>query len=469
MITNKTFDEIAIGDTASTQSTLTKRDIDRFGMMSGDMNPTHFSDEYARMLLLRHKVVGHSMWGGALISGLLGTTLPGPGTVYQAQTFQFHNHTELGDTLTATVTVTGKVAPDEIFLDCRVCNQRGELIVSGQATVRAPAKKPEDAGSPYTTMEIRETETFNQLIAKVKELHPLPTAVCHPCSEDALLGAIEAARQNLIEPILVGPRQRIEALALSLKIDIGPYRLIETGHSHESAEKAVALCRLGEAVALMKGSLHTDELLREVANKERGLRTEARFSHVFIMDVPTYPRPLFITDAAVNILPTLEEKVDILNNVIRLAHALGNPEPKVAILSAVETVNQKIPATIDAAALCKMADRGQITGAIIDGPLAFDNAISKEAARIKGIESPVAGIADIFLVPDLEAGNILAKQLIYLADSDSAGLVMGARVPIILTSRADSAESRLASCAIAVAYAYWQKEGLAKRSSLYPS
>ncbi|KJS03174.1 MAG: bifunctional enoyl-CoA hydratase/phosphate acetyltransferase [Desulfobulbaceae bacterium BRH_c16a] len=470
MITNKTFNEIAIGDCASLRSTLTKRDIDRFGMLSGDMNPTHFSDEYAQMLLLRNKAVGHSMWGAALISGLLGSTLPGPGTVYQAQTFQFHNPTEIGDTLTATVTVTGKIAENQIIvLDCQVRNQRGDLIVSGEAKVTAPIRKPTDIGSPYATMEIRETETFNQLLAMVREWDPIPTAVCHPCSEDALLGAVDAARQNLIVPILVGPRQRILSLALALNIDISPYRLLDTLHSHESAEKAVALCRLGEAGALMKGSLHTDELLREIANKERGLRTASRFSHVFIMDVPTYPRPLFITDAAVNILPSLEDKVDILNNVIRLAHALGNPEPKVAILSAVETVNQKIPATIDAAALCKMADRGQITGAIIDGPLAFDNAISKEAARIKGIRSPVAGVADICLVPDLEAGNILAKQLTYLADADSAGLVMGAKVPIILTSRADSAESRLASCAVAVAYAYWQKGELVKNSTLYSS
>ncbi|MGB3211014.1 MAG: bifunctional enoyl-CoA hydratase/phosphate acetyltransferase [Desulforhopalus sp.] len=468
MITNKTFDEIVLGESASTQNILTKKDIDLFGMMSGDMNPTHFSDEYAAMLLERHKVVGHSMWGGALISGLLGSRLPGPGTVYKTQTFEFHNATELGDTLTTTVTVTDKRAEDTtIVLDCMVRNQRDELVVSGVARVKAPTTKPTEAGSPYATMEIRETESFNQLIDMVKDWHPIPTAICHPCSEDALLGAIEAARLNLIEPILVGPRQRIEALADSLNLVLSPYRLVDTLHSHESAQKAVALCRDNEAQSLMKGSLHTDELLRAVADKEKGLRTGIRFSHVFIMDVPTYPRPLFITDAAINILPTLEEKVDILNNVIRLAHSLGNPMPKVAILSAVETVTQKIPATIDAAALCKMTDRGQITGAIIDGPLAFDNAISKEAARIKGITSPVAGEADIFLVPDLEAGNMLAKQLTYLTESDSAGLVMGAKVPIILTSRADSAESRLASCAVAVAYSYWQKEGALKKSTLY--
>lgn len=469
MLTNKTFDEISIGDTASSKSVLTKRNIDLFGMLSGDMNPTHFSDEYAAMLLERHKLVGHSMWGGALISGLLGSKLPGPGTVYKAQSFQFHNPTELGDVLTTTVTVKEKDATDRtVILDCQVKNQRGDLIVSGDACVRAPGIKPGKGSSPYADMEIRETETFNQLIAMVKDWDPISTAICHPCSADALQGPIDAARLNLITPIFVGPRAKIESLAASLDIDISPYRLVDSQHSHDSARQAALLCKNGEAEILMKGSLHTDELLREVASKDNGLRTEARFSHVFIMDVPTYPRPLFITDAAVNILPGLEDKVDILNNVIRLAHALGNPMPKVAILSAVETVNQKIPATIDAAALCKMVDRGQIGGAIVDGPLAFDNAISKEAAKIKGIESPVAGEVDIFLVPDLEAGNILVKQLTYLTESDLAGLVMGARVPIILTSRADSAEARLASCAVAVAYAYWKKEGKAKKSTLYP-
>jgi phosphate acetyltransferase len=247
-------------------------------------------------------------------------------------------------------------------------------------------------------------------------------------------------------------------MAEDLKLDLGPYRLVDALHSHDAAARAVALCRSGETEALMKGSLHTDELMSAVLPSATGLRTERRISHVFAMDVPTYPRPLFITDAAVNIYPTLEDKVDILKNAIQLAHALGISQPKVALLSAMETVNPKIPATIDAAALCKMADRGQIEGALIDGPLAFDNAISKEAALIKGIVSPVAGEADILLVPDLEAGNMLAKQLSYLAKADSAGIVLGARVPIILTSRADSAEARLASCAVAAAFAYRLRE-----------
>jgi phosphate acetyltransferase len=304
-------------------------------------------------------------------------------------------------------------------------------------------------------MQFHQKTVFKQLIERVKDREPVPTAVCHPCGKEALEGAIDAAEIGLIHPILVGPEEKIRALAEELGVDISAYRLVSTRHSHESAAQAVALCRSGEAEALMKGSLHTDELMGAVVPSATGLRTERRISHVFIMDVPTYPRPLLITDAAINIYPTLEVKVDILKNAIQLAHALDIKEPKVAILSAVETVNPKIPATIDAAALCKMADRGQIGGAIIDGPLAFDNAISREAALIKGIHSPVAGEADIFLAPDLEAANMLAKQLAYLARADSAGLVLGARVPIILTSRADSAEARLASCAVAVAFAHW--------------
>jgi phosphate acetyltransferase len=265
---------------------------------------------------------------------------------------------------------------------------------------------------------------------------------------------------NLIHPILVGPRDKILKTADEIKADVSAYRIVDTKHSHDSAASSVALCRSSETEALMKGSLHTDELIREAARKETGLRTERRLSHVFIMNVPTYPRPFLITDAAVNIYPTLEDKMDILKNAIELGHALGIKEPKVAVLSAVETVTPKIPSTLEAAALCKMADRGQISGAVIDGPLAFDNAVSKEAALIKGIRSSVAGEADIFLAPDLEAGNILAKQLTYLMDADSAGIVMGARVPIILTSRADSAEARLASCAVAVAVAHARRTGV---------
>jgi phosphotransacetylase len=294
------------------------------------------------------------------------------------------------------------------------------------------------------------TGKYEQLLARCRTLEPVPTAVAHPCEETALAGAIDAGAQGLIVPILVGPAARIREVADKSGIDLGRTRIVEAPHSHASAAKAVELVRQGEAEVLMKGSLHSDEILAAVVAKETGLRTGRRISHVFIMDVPTYHKVLIVTDAAINIAPTLEDKADICQNAIDLVISLGLTRPKVAILAAVETINSKMVATIDAAALCKMAERGQITGAVLDGPLAFDNAISAEAARIKGITSEVAGDPDILLVPDLEAGNILAKQLSFLANADSAGLVLGARVPIILTSRADSVRSRIASCAVAV-------------------
>lgn len=300
-------------------------------------------------------------------------------------------------------------------------------------------------------------EKYERLVAACRDIPPVPTAVVHPCDASSLGGAVDAARQGFITPILIGPAARIRAVADESGLDIAPYEIVDVPHSHAAAATAVELVRQGRAQLLMKGSLHTDELLREVARKDSGLRTERRISHVFIMDVPTYGKPLFITDAAVNIAPTLEDKRDIIQNAIDLARALGNPQPKVAILSAVETINPKIPSTVEAGALCKMADRGQITGGLLDGPLALDNAISPEAVRIKGIESPVAGQADILVVPDLEAGNMLAKNLTFLANADAAGIVLGARVPIVLTSRADSVMTRMASCAVAALYAHRQR------------
>ncbi len=294
---------------------------------------------------------------------------------------------------------------------------------------------------------------YEALIRRCQGGAPVRTAVVHPCDETSLAAAIEAAEAGLITPVLVGPEARIRALAASKKQDISALTLIPTDHSHASASRGVELVREGKVDALMKGSLHTDELMAAVVDRASGIRTERRVSHVFIMDVPTYHKPLFITDAAVNILPTLDDKADIIRNAIDLAQALGIETPKVAILAAVELVNSKMPATLDAAALCKMADRGQITGGLIDGPLAFDNAISPQAALVKGIKSPVAGDADILLVPDLEAGNMLAKELIFLANADAAGIVLGARVPIILTSRADNLRTRMASAAIAALYA----------------
>lgn len=290
---------------------------------------------------------------------------------------------------------------------------------------------------------------YERLLARCEGLAPVPTAVAHPCEATALSGAIEAAKLGLIVPLLVGPAQRIKETAAATGLDLEGLEIIDVSHSNASAAKAVELIREGRAEILMKGSLHTDELMAAVVSREGGLRTGRRISHVFVMDVPTYHKVLIVTDGAINIAPTLEDKVDICQNAIDLAISLGLEKPKVAILAAVETVTSKMPATLDAAALCKMAERGQIKGGTLDGPLAFDNAISKEAARTKGIKSTVAGDPDILLAPDLEAGNILAKQLTFLANADSAGMVLGARVPIILTSRADSVRSRIASCAVA--------------------
>jgi phosphate acetyltransferase len=298
------------------------------------------------------------------------------------------------------------------------------------------------------------TGKYEALLARCASLPPVPTAVAHPCEATALSGAVEAARRGLIIPLLVGPAAAIAQTARSAEIDLGQLEIIDVPHSHAAACKAVELIRQGRAEILMKGSLHTDEIMAAVVSREGGLRTGRRISHVFIMDVPTYHKPLIVTDGAINIAPTFEDKADICQNAIDLAISLGVELPKVAILAAVETVTSKMPATIDAAALCKMAQRGQITGGLLDGPLAFDNAISKEAAQTKGIQSPVAGDPDILLAPDLEAGNILAKQLSFLANADSAGMVLGARVPIILTSRADSVRSRIASCAVAVLVAH---------------
>ena len=298
------------------------------------------------------------------------------------------------------------------------------------------------------------TGKYEELLKRCRELAPVPTAVAHPCEASALAGAIEAGSLGLIAPILVGPKGKIEEVARQANVDLGRTEIIDAPHSHAAAAKAVDIVREGRAELLMKGSLHTDELLASVVSREGGLRTARRISHVFVMDVPTYHKVLLVTDAAINIAPVLEDKVDICQNAIDLAVILGVSQPKVAILAAVETVNSKMPATIDAACLCKMAERGQIAGGILDGPLAFDNAISRDAARTKGIVSEVAGDPDILVTPDLESGNILAKQLTFLAGADSAGLVLGARVPVILTSRADSVRSRIASCGVAMLAAH---------------
>lgn len=449
-IENRTYDEIAVGDTASLTRTLTQQDIDLFAIVSGDVNPAHLDADYAATDLF-HRIIAHGMWGGGLISAVLGTRLPGPGTIYLAQDLRFRAPVGLGDAITARVTVREKTdAGHRVVFDCLCTNQSGLDVITGTATVRAPEEKIERSRVELPDVRLMRHQRFRDMLLRVRDLPPVTVAVAHPCDETSLTAVREVVALGMVVPILVGPAAKIRAAAEAAGIDISGWRLEDAPHSHAAAVQAVALVRAGEAALLMKGSLHSDELLHEVVAADTGLRTERRLSHVYVMDVPLYPRPLLITDAAVNIAPTLEVKRDIVQNAIDLAHVMGVACPKVAILSAVETVNPAIPSTLDAAALCKMADRGQITGGLVDGPLAFDNAVSTAAARQKGIVSPVAGQADILVVPDLEAGNMLAKQLSFLAGADAAGVVLGARVPIILTSRADSARTRVASCAVAV-------------------
>jgi phosphate acetyltransferase len=449
LIENVTFDEITLGQSARLLRTLTLADIQAFAAVSGDTNPAHLDAKYANDTLF-HGVIAHGMWGGALISALLGTQFPGPGTIYLDQVLHFTKPVRVGDTLTVTATVVSKdEAKKSVELDCQVLNQKGERVLHGTARVLAPTEKVRLAHINAPQIQLFDPEArFKELLALGAGLAPVRCAVVHPCDAGSLSGAMDSARYGLIEPVLIGPEKRIRHLAEQAGIDLQGIEIISMPHSHAAAEKAADLAVKGLVSVIMKGSLHTDELVHAVL-AQRSLRTGRRMSHVFRFDIPLYSKPLLITDAALNIRPTLEEKVDIIQNAIDFARIMGVKLPKVAILSAVETVNPNIPSTLDAAALCKMAERGQIKGGVLDGPLAFDNAISAHAAQVKGIKSSVAGDVDILAVPDLESGNMLAKQLEYLAGASGAGLVLGARVPIALTSRADGPMNRVASALLA--------------------
>ncbi|MBL8658291.1 MAG: bifunctional enoyl-CoA hydratase/phosphate acetyltransferase [Rhodospirillales bacterium] len=459
MIENKTFDEIAVGDSASMVRMLHAGDAETWAAVTGNINLIDLDPGPADTSMFSHGG-GQVMWAATLFSTLAGTELPGLGSVTTGADIRFHRPVTIDVPIKVSITVTEKKpAESAVVLDCAAVDAAGQLFVSGSIEVVAARMKQRFPLRDLPKVQLRREERYLQLIQLCEGLPSLPTAVVHPCSDDALVGAIEAAELNLIVPVLVGPAAKIRAVAEKAGLDISPYRLIDSQHSHHSAELAVALVRDGEVQALMKGSLHTDELLEAVMVRDSGLRTERRISHCFLLSVPTYARPIIVSDAAINITPTLQDKAHICQNAIDLARALGIREPKVAILSAVETVTPKIPSTLDAAALCKMADRGQITGGLLDGPLAFDNAVDVGAAMTKGIVSPVAGLADILIVPNLEAGNMLAKQLTFMAEAEAAGIVVGARAPIILTSRADSARTRLASCAVAVLMAEAQRKG----------
>jgi phosphotransacetylase/acyl dehydratase len=459
-VENRTFDEIRIGESASLSKTITREDIDLYAAVSGDVNPTHFNETFARAARAPG-VIAHSMLAAGLISNVLGNKLPGAGTIYRSQDLRFRQPVQVGDTVKVTVTAREKRPDDHVILfDCNCTNQGGEMVLSGTAEVVAPTERLQNPAHELPTVHLRRHEKYDRLITLAQQGPAVPTAVVYPCNEPSLKGAADAAEMGLIAPILVGPEAKIRDVATKAGLDISRFELVAAPHSQLAAAKAVELVRAGRAELLMKGSLHTDELLGAVVARDSGLRTVRRISHVFIMDVPTYPMPLFITDAAVNIAPDLETKRDIVQNAIDLHVAVGLGAPRVAILSAVETVTAKILGTIDAAALCKMADRGQITGGILDGPLALDNAISPQAAVIKGLKSEVAGRAQILLVPDLEAGNMLAKNLSFLANADAAGIVLGARVPIILTSRADNLRTRMASAGVAVLLAHAKRQAL---------
>jgi phosphate butyryltransferase len=452
---NRTFDEIEIGASASIRRVMTPEDTYLFAHVSGNLNPVHLPVSPGRSADVPP---APSMWLGALFSAVLGNLLPGPGTLYESQTLRFLGRAHIGDELVVSVQVTGKRPPRSVVLATRIiCGD--DVLVEGVAEVLAPAEHRvvEDAVLPGVT--VARHRHFERLMAACRDLPPMRTAVVVPEEENALMGALAGAREKLIVPILIGNAKAIRATAEACHADLSGLEVVDAPSNDAAAARAVEMVLQGAAATLMKGHLHTDELLRHVVKSQGGLRTTRRISHVFVMDAPSLPDLLLVTDAAINIAPTLEDKIDIVQNAIDLAQALGVATPRVGILAAVETVNPKMPATLDAAALAKMAERGQIRGGVVDGPLAMDNAISLTAARTKGLKSLVAGHAGVLVVPNLEAGNILAKELTYAAQAEGAGLVLGARAPVMLTSRADDEKSRLFSCAVAVLYATWQATG----------
>jgi len=449
-IESKTYDEISVGDTAGTEHVLTADDAMAFASISGFHSVLN-SDE------LTNRAggippTGPNMWCASLISGLFSMNIPGPGCTLTNVTLTFLNRIRVGDLIQVKVQVTGKDdATKTVHFDCEAHNGAGKPIFTGTAQLLAPEKKLRWATLPVPKLIVNEPyRRYQGMIARATSKPAVNTAVVWPCDEVSLGGAIQAFKDKLIVPVLVGSEAKIRKVAEDLQIDLTGLRIVDVSDSRTSAVRGVELARKNEVQMLMKGSLHTDELMSAVVSRDGGMRTGRRISHVFALDVPSYHKTLYVTDAAINIQPDLETKIDILQNAIDMMITLEVATPKVAILSAVESINSAIPSTLDAAALCKMADRGQINGAIVDGPLAFDNAISSDAARIKKIKSPVAGDPDLLMVPNLEAGNILFKQLQYLAGALAAGVVVGAKVPIVLTSRADGELARMASCALGV-------------------
>ncbi|MDR3739259.1 MAG: bifunctional enoyl-CoA hydratase/phosphate acetyltransferase [Terracidiphilus sp.] len=449
-IESKTFDEIAVGDTARTEHVLTTDDAMAFASISG-FNSVLNQEE----LIQRAGGIpptGPNMWCASLVSGLFSMNIPGPGVTLTDISLSFHNRIRVGDHILVKVEVTSKDEATKIInFSCEAHDGNGLPVFSGTAKVIAPTEKLRWSTVPVPQVIIKNPyRRYQELIARATARSAVRTAIVWPCDEVSLGGAVQAYKDKLIIPVLVGAEEKIRSVAKDLNLDLENIRIVNVGDSRTAAVKGVELARIGEVEMLMKGSLHTDELMSAVVSREGGMRTGRRISHIFALDVPMYHKTLFVTDAAINIQPDLETKISILQNAIDAMVKLEVPNPKVAILSAVESVNPAIPSTLEAAALCKMVDRGQITGAIVDGPLAFDNAISSDAAKIKKITSKVSGDVDLLMVPNLEAGNILFKELQYLAGALAAGVVVGAKVPIVLTSRADGELARMASCALGV-------------------
>ncbi|MDF1609418.1 bifunctional enoyl-CoA hydratase/phosphate acetyltransferase [Hoeflea sp. YIM 152468] len=456
---NRTVDELEPGDRAEIDRVLTRKDFALFEAALAGTGPAGCEPE-AGDGADPEQGIGHGIWAGPLISTLLATQLPGPGSVPLGQTLVFHRPVRIGDTVTVQVRVTAvDKQTGRVELDCACLNAAGVTVVSGTAQVLASREKIKRplARMPSSWLKAPGVR-FGELVERARSLEPLITAVVHPCDALSLGGAIAARDEGMIVPVLVGPRAKIEAAAEKAGVDVGGLDIVDAPHSHAAAEIAVGLVHHKRAGALMKGALHTDELLAAVLDKSAGLRTERRLSHVFALDLPGQNRTLFVTDAAINISPDLAALSDIVQNAIDLTIALGVDTPLVALLSAVETVTGKLPSTLMAAAICKMHDRGQIVGGKVDGPLAFDNAISPAAVAAKGLVSDVAGYADILVTPTLESGNMIAKQLIHLAGASSAGIALGGRVPIMLTSRSDSIDARIVSAALAKVFYHWRRQ-----------
>jgi len=459
IVRNKTWVELKVGDAATLERTCAVQDLILFAHVSGNVNPLMLPD--AEDSKPAADIMAPSMWVGSLISAVLGNLLPGPGTLYRSQSLAFLKRVHIGDRLKVVVTCTEKREEPVAVFSTAITDPTGAVVCQGEAVVEAPRTVMEVPARELPQLIVDHKDHFAGLIALAAQLPPLKTAIVCPEDHNSLSGVVLSARKGLIHPILIGNHARIVEAAKALDVDIAAWPLISEADQRAAAAKAVEMVHAGQAAAVMKGAIHSDDLLAAVVKKDGGLRTHVRISHVFAMDVPTLDEILFISDAAINIAPDLLAKVDIVQNAIDLARACGLEKPRVGVLSAVETINPNIPSTLDAAVLSKMAERGQIKGGIVDGPLAMDNAVDIQAAQTKGITSLVAGHANVLITPNLEAGNMLAKELTFVARAESAGLVIGAMVPVMLTSRADNDRARLASAALAQLYAHWRREGRA--------